>query len=232
MAGLRNRRHRDILPGGAGPQPQPLPPIAFGRDAYSAVRHRGGHDDTITLLTDDKLSYAPDVVSDSSQIAFARAKPGSFEECCGYDMARVWLMDADGANPRPVGPWGIAPQVGPQWMPDGESVVYTGRYWNARDARMPRAWSSSTSVRDRNSIVQELPGLCVRPVHRRHPTGGPGRTRDRRSDAGVRQPMEVVAADAVEDLEQLQWSPDDGWFSASGGHKGRRRWGLRAWKLR
>lgn len=110
----------------AEPVFEPLPAIAFS--AETDLRRYDlavAEDGRLIQLTDNKLSYAPAWSPDGSQIAFARAKARTWEECCGYDAARIWVMNADGSDPRAVGPWGVAQQVGPQWMPDGRSVVYT-----------------------------------------------------------------------------------------------------------
>ncbi|HEX5017349.1 MAG TPA: hypothetical protein VFX15_07175 [Actinomycetes bacterium] len=104
----------------------PLPAIAYSvptdlrqYDVFVA------DDGKRTQLTDDKLSYAPSWSPDGTQLAYVRGEPDTWEECCGYGAERIWLMDADGSDPRPISPPQWSPASTPQWMPDGESLLFT-----------------------------------------------------------------------------------------------------------
>lgn len=211
---------------------QPLPAIAFSaetdlRQFDIAVADAG----TITQLTDDKLSYAPAWAPDGSQIAFVRAKPGSFEECCGYGTARVWLMDAEGSKGRPIGPWDVAPQVGPQWMPDGESVVYTV----TRPDRGGREDASSVvelevATGAETVLVEDYPGYAFA-------LSSDGTRLAVEADRGITVvaldsgSTQVIAEDVIHGFERMRWSPDDAWISGYGPEPGSGRWGLLAWNL-
>lgn len=216
----------------SGPGLQPLPPIAFS--AETSIRQYDvavAEDRAITQLTDDKLSYAPAWSPDGSQLAFVRARPGSFEECCGYAEARVWLMDADGANARPVGPWGIAPDVGPQWMPDGASVVYTVKTPDRGDREDAASLVElDIATGSETILVEDHPGYAFALSSDGTRIAKPTRRGITILTLGSGA-EEVVAGGAVAKLEQLQWSPGDEWILGLGKAQGSESWGLRAWNV-
>ena len=102
---------------------------------------------------------------------------------------------------------------------------------SAPDERTPRAWSSSTSRTGVETVlVQDYHGyafaLSSDGTRLAVPAGRGITVLALESEA-----EEVVAADAVEDLEQLRWSPDDEWIAGLGRAQGSESWGLRAWNL-
>ena len=108
--------------------PRRLPPIAFSAQtdyrAYDIWVASGG---SVRELTDDQLSYAPSWSPDGRRIAFVRGEPDTWEECCGYGLERLWVMDEDGSNARPVS--GVvegddAPRSILLWEPDGRSLLF------------------------------------------------------------------------------------------------------------
>jgi len=102
-----------------------LPPIAFAAETdyrqYDVFVADNGESEQ---LTDDKLSYEPAWSPDGTLIAFRRGAPGSWEECCGYGTERIWVMKADGSDAHPVGPKQFQPSSGPQWLPDGDGLLF------------------------------------------------------------------------------------------------------------
>lgn len=71
---------------------------------------------TATALTQDSgvaLNYHPRVSPDGRSIAFVSDRGG---------QANLWVMDADGGNPRIVFADPISRITGPAWAPDGQSI--------------------------------------------------------------------------------------------------------------
>ncbi len=108
--------------------PRRLPPIAFsaqtGYRQYDVWVANGG---SVQALTDDKLSYAPSWSPDGQRIAFVRGEPDTWEECCGYELERLWVMDAGGSNTRPVSDvveGDAAPRSILLWEPGGRSLLF------------------------------------------------------------------------------------------------------------
>ena len=75
---------------------------------------------TTTSATDD----APALDPTGATIAFVSTRSGA---------PRVWLMDANGANPRPLatGSATFVPEGGPTWSPTGDRIAFTSTRTNA-----------------------------------------------------------------------------------------------------
>lgn len=75
---------------------------------------------TTTSATDD----APALDPTGATIAFVSSRSGA---------PRVWLMDADGANPRPLetGSATFIPEGSPTWSPSGAQIAFTSTRTNA-----------------------------------------------------------------------------------------------------
>ncbi len=75
---------------------------------------------TTTSATDD----APALDPTGATIAFVSTRSGA---------PRVWLMDANGANPRPLatGSATFVPEGGPSWSPTGDRIAFTSTRTNA-----------------------------------------------------------------------------------------------------
>ena len=75
---------------------------------------------TTTSATDD----APALDPTGATIAFVSTRSGA---------ARVWLMDASGANPRPLetGSATFVPEGSPTWSPSGDRIAFTSTRTNA-----------------------------------------------------------------------------------------------------
>lgn len=108
--------------------PRRLPPLAFSAETgyrqYDVWVATGG---SVHALTDDQLSYAPSWSPGGQHIAFVRGEPDTWEECCGYGLQRVWVMDAGGSAARPVGDvveGDDAPRSILLWEPDGRSLLF------------------------------------------------------------------------------------------------------------
>ena len=106
-----------------------------GREGREAVTRRTGYrvydvwvasGGSLQAFTDDQLSYAPSWSPDGQRIAFVRGEPDTWEECCGYGLERLWVMDADGSAAHAVS--GVvegedAPRSILLWEPDGRSLL-------------------------------------------------------------------------------------------------------------
>jgi Tol biopolymer transport system component len=84
-------------------------------DGGTARRLAGG------ISLDTQPVYAPD----GRSILFLSDRSGA---------ENLWLMDADGGNPRQISPYDDDPVfVSPEWAPDGQSILVT-RFWADRNA--------------------------------------------------------------------------------------------------
>jgi Tol biopolymer transport system component len=173
-------------------------------------------------ITDDAHSYAPAWSPDGSALAFLRQS--------GADHARVWLMDADGSNPRPVSPPQWSPATTVQWMPDGQSLVFTvaRAYGGNRDA--------ADLVRlDLNSgEVQAVRPFLNTPEFALSPDG----LRIAQPDAhGVALiniatgAKRVVASDVTGRTSDVMWSSDGHWLAFDSAASTSSMPGLLAWNL-
>ncbi len=109
-------------------RPSGLPPIAFSVETnYRVYDVWVASDGSVQKLTDDQLSYAPSWSPDGQRIAFIRGEPDTWEECCGYGLERLWVMNADGSDAHAVS--GVvegdrAPRSILVWEPDGRSLLF------------------------------------------------------------------------------------------------------------
>lgn len=81
----------------------------------------------LAALTDDRLSFSPDVAPDGSWLALVKAAPGSWSESFGYDDTSVQAMAFDGTDavtvPRRDGWNDTAPVI----RPDGHELAFIRR---------------------------------------------------------------------------------------------------------
>jgi Tol biopolymer transport system component len=171
------------------------------------------------MLTDDKLSYAPAWSPDGAHVAYLRGEPDSWEECCGYEQVRLWLMDPDGSDAHPVSE--VLPFAGsvPQWEPSGETVlmpVYTDGHAKQLvriDMRTGKTTTALQTLKAFREISLSADGTAL------------ASNQDR-----VLQAVITTLADGVgepfnpEDFVsayQPQWSPDGSWIVMQGWVRGR-----------
>ena len=108
--------------------PRRLPPLAFSaQTGYRQYDVWVANSGSARALTDDQLSYAPAWSPDGQRIAFVRGEPDTWEECCGYEQERVWVMGANGSGARAVSEvveGDDAPNSVLLWAPDGGSLLF------------------------------------------------------------------------------------------------------------
>lgn len=94
-----------------------------GSDVFVATLNDGRLEDVRNLTPGTPGSIGLDVTPawspDGSQIAFASNRDGS-------DF-KLWVMSADGSNPRPLTPAGAYADVFPTWSPDGKLIAFQRR---------------------------------------------------------------------------------------------------------
>lgn len=94
-----------------------------GSDVFVATLKNGWLEDVRNLtpatLGSAGLDVTPSWSPDGSQIAFASNRDGS-------DF-KLWVMNADGGNPRPLTPAGAYADVFPTWSPDGKLIAFQRR---------------------------------------------------------------------------------------------------------
>lgn len=98
-----------------------------GSDVFVATLNNGRLEDvrnlTLGTLGSAGLDVTPAWSPDGSQIAFASNRDGS-------DF-KLWVMNADGSNPRPLTPPGAYADVFPTWSPDGRLIAFQRRNGDA-----------------------------------------------------------------------------------------------------
>lgn len=79
----------------------------------------------LNLTASPGFDYLPDVSPDGRRVAFLsrRPEPGAPDGSPGH----IYLMDADGRNPRRVTRTPVSASLGPRWMPDGRSLLFARR---------------------------------------------------------------------------------------------------------
>ena len=170
------------------------------------------------MLTDDKLSYAPAWSPDGAHIAYLRGEPDSWEECCGYEQVRLWLMDFDGSDAHAVSE--VMPFAGsvPQWEPSGETVLMPV-YTDGRAKQLVRI-----DVRTGQSTIALQPLKAFREISLSSDGTALASNQDRVLQAvvtslkdGVSEPFnpeDFVSA------YQPKWSPDGDWIVMQGWVRG------------
>lgn len=108
-------------------------PIAGGE----AKRLAGG------MALDTQPVYSPD----GRTILFLSDRSGA---------ENLWLMDADGRNPRQISPYDDDPVwVSPEWAPDGQSILVS-RFWADRNAY--ELWTFDPAVGDTGRVLRSSKG--------------------------------------------------------------------------
>jgi hypothetical protein len=72
------------------------------------------------VLTGDWVTSSPAFSPDGKRLAFERVY-GDYESA-GPGPSELWVMDADGSNPRLLAPEGVRPV----WSPDGATIAFLG----------------------------------------------------------------------------------------------------------
>jgi Tol biopolymer transport system component len=101
---------------------------------------------TTTSATDD----APALDPSGTTIAFVSTRSGT---------PRVWLMDADGANPRPLetGSPTFVPEGSPTWSPSGSRIAFTSTRTNASQVFVVPATGGSAVQLSREATGAFIP---------------------------------------------------------------------------
>ena len=106
-------------------------------EIYAADLFLGGQQRLTTASgTDD----APVLDPTGTTVAFVSTRSGS---------PRVWLMNADGSNPRPLatGSAGFVPEGSPAWSPAGDHLAFTSTRTNASQVfTVPAAGGSAVQI--------------------------------------------------------------------------------------
>ncbi len=79
---------------------------------------QGGTAESLTQNSGIAVNYHPRYSPDGRRIAFISDRKG---------QDNLWVMDADGGNPRPVLLDDNSRAIEPNWMPDGRTIVFTRR---------------------------------------------------------------------------------------------------------
>jgi dipeptidyl aminopeptidase/acylaminoacyl peptidase len=204
----------------AGP---PLPPIAYtGYAANGATDVFVADEGERDQITDESHSFGPSWSPDGSTIAFLRqARP---------DHIRVWLMNADGTNARPVSPPQWSPATTLQWMPDGQSVVFT----------VARAYGGNADAADLVSLdigtgqVRVLRPFLASPAFALSPDGL--RIAQPSADGIVLVNVatgasRTIASDVTGRTSDIAWSADGTWLAFDSSASASADPGLWAWNI-
>lgn len=82
--------------------------------------------------------YLPAVSPDGRHVAFLSRRPEPAFP--GGSPGQIWLVDADGSNPRRVTRAPITASLGPVWMPDGRSLLVARRMFEKGPTTLSRVW--------------------------------------------------------------------------------------------
>jgi hypothetical protein len=124
-------------------------------------------DDAETRLTDDDAARAPAMSPDGQTIVFQRGSEGD-PESAGYSRYRLYVMDSDGSNQRPLlTPANETPErddgaprwdTGAVWSPDGSRVAFARSSGFTEPGDKPGDVHQVMVVSADGSELQPLPG--------------------------------------------------------------------------
>lgn len=106
-------------------------------------------------LTDEPgHDYLPQFSPDGSRIAFLSRRPEpSFPT---GSPGQIYIMNADGSDPRPIGLVPIDASLGPTWHPDGNSIFIARRLFELGPTTLSRVWLDFDAPEGQPLGVEEL----------------------------------------------------------------------------